>query len=107
MIIRMSHSIPFAVLGGFIMLAIYKFKDYRLAAISFSAVISHIAFDVFLAEQFGLNPEFPLFSPFSVDIIVLPGHSWLFLEIFAFSVVGIVALMNRKFGKNRSQLNTN
>ena len=100
MIVRMSHSIPFAILVGFIMLGISKFKDFRLAAISFSAVISHLAFDIWLAGQSGWNStQFPLFSPFLVDIIPLSGYSWLFLEIFAFGVVGIIAFMNRKFGK--------
>ncbi len=32
MISRMSHSIPFAIIVSFIMLAISKFRDYRLAA---------------------------------------------------------------------------
>ena len=48
MIARMGHSIPFAILVGFIMLAISKFRDFRLAAISFAAVISHLAFDLSL-----------------------------------------------------------
>jgi len=100
MISRMGHSIPFAILVGFIMLIISKFRDIRLAAISFSAVISHIAFDIWLGQQIGLDGSgFPLFSPFLVDIIPLSGYSWLFLEIFAFGVVGIIAFMNRKFGK--------
>ena len=104
MIARMGHSIPFAIIAGFIMLAISKFRDYRLAAIAFSAVISHLAFDLWLAQQSGWNnTQFPLFSPFSVDMIVLSGYNWLFLEIFAFSVVGIIAFMNRRFGKVEKQ----
>ena len=100
MIVRMGHSIPFAILVGFIMLAISKFRDYRLAAISFSAVISHLAFDIWLGQQVGWDgSEFPLFSPFLVDMMPFSGYSWLFLEIFAFGVVGIIAFMNRKFGK--------
>ena len=100
MIARMGHSIPFAILVGFIMLAISKFRDYRLAVISFAAIISHIAFDIWLGQQVGWDgSEFPLFSPFLVDMIPLSGYSWLFLEIFAFGVVGIIAFMNRKFGK--------
>jgi len=100
MIARMGHSIPFAILVGFIMLAISKFRDFRLAAISFAAVISHLAFDIWLANQSYLNgTQFPLFSPFSADMIVLSGYDWLFLEIFAFGVVGIIAILNKKFGK--------
>ena len=100
MIARMGHSIPFAILVGFIMLAISKFRDYRLAVISFAAVISHIAFDIWLGQQVGWDgSEFPLFSPFLVDMIPLSGYSWLFLEIFAFGIVGIIVFMSRKFGK--------
>jgi len=100
MITRMSHSIPFAIIVGFIMLVVSKFRDFRLAAVSFSAIISHLAFDVWLAQQSGWNnTQFPLFSPFSVDMIALSGYDWLFLEIFAFGVVGIIAIINKKFGK--------
>ncbi len=88
------------ILVGFIMLAISKFRDYRLAVISFAAIISHIAFDIWLGQQVGWDgSEFPLFSPFLVDMIPFSGYSWLFLEIFAFGVVGIITFMNRKFGK--------
>ena len=107
MISRMGHSIPFAILVGFIMLAVSKFRDIRLAAISFSAVISHLAFDIWLANQFYLNgTQFPLFSPFSADMIVLSGYDWLFLEIIAVCVVGIVAFIDRKF-RNIEKINTN
>ena len=108
MISRMSHSIPFAIIVGFIMLAISKFRDYRLAVVSFSAIISHLAFDIWLAQQSGLNStQFPLFSPFSADMIALSGYDWLFLEIFAFSVVGIVAFINRKVAKKRNHIKIN
>ena len=108
MISRMSHSIPFAIIVGFIMLAISKFRDYRLAVISFSAIISHLAFDIWLAQQSGWNStQFPLFSPFSADMIALSGYDWLFLEIFAFSVVGIVAFINRKVAKKRNHIKIN
>ena len=108
MISRMSHSIPFAIIVGFIMLAISKFRDYRLAVVSFSAIISHLAFDIWLAQQSGWNgTQFPLFSPFSADMIALSGYDWLFLEIFAFSVVGIVAFINRKVAKKRNHIKIN
>ena len=108
MISRMSHSIPFAIIVGFIMLAISKFRDYRLAVISFSAIISHLAFDIWLAQQSGWNStQFPLFSPFSADMIALSGYSWLFLEIFALSVVGIVVFINRKVAKKRNHIKIN
>ena len=64
MISRMVHSVPFAIIIAVIMLYVFGKKDYRLAAISFSAIISHIAFDVWFVGQIypGSTSGFPLFS---------------------------------------------
>ena len=45
MVSRMSHSIPFAIIIAVVMLYVFGKKDYRLAAIAFFAIISHIAFE--------------------------------------------------------------
>ena len=94
MISRMVHSLPFAIIIAVIMLYVFGKKDYRLAAISFSAIISHIAYDVFLAGQIypGSTSGFPLFSPFTVEIIKFQGLDWLYLEILAIAIVGIIAI---------------
>ena len=64
MISRMVHSLPFAIIIAVIMLYVFGKKDYRLAAISFSAIISHIAFDTwFVGQNPGSTGGFPLFSP--------------------------------------------
>ena len=99
MISRMSHSIVFAIIVGVIMFIISKFRDYRLAAIAFSAILSHIAFDIFLRGQLtpGSPGGFPIFAPFSVDVVNFYGYDWIFLEILAFSIVGIVTFMGKKF----------
>ena len=98
MIARMVHSLPFALIIAVIMLYIFGKKDYRLAAISFSAILSHIAFDVWLTGQIfpGSASGFPLFSPFTVEIIKFHGFDWLYLEILAIVIVGIVSILNRK-----------
>ena len=98
MIGRMVHSLPFAIIIAVIMLYVFGKKDYRLAAISFSAIISHIAFDVWLTEQVfpASSGAFPLFSPFTVEIIKLQGLDWLYLEILAIVIVGIIAILDRK-----------
>mgnify|MGYP003323954082 CR=1 FL=1 len=98
MISRMVHSLPFAIIIAVIMLYVFGKKDYRLAAISFSAIISHIAYDVFLAGQIypGSTSGFPLFSPFTVEIIKFQGLDWLYLEILAIAIVGIIAILDRK-----------
>ena len=98
MISRMVHSVPFAIIISVIMLYIFGKKDYRLAAISFSAIISHIAYDVLFVGQIypGSTNGFPLFSPFTVEIIKFQGLDWLYLEILAIVIVGIIAILDRK-----------
>ena len=98
MISRMVHSVPFAIIIAVIMLYVFGKKDYRLAAISFSAIISHIAFDVWFVGQIypGSTAGFPLFSPFTVEIIRFQGLDWLYLEILAIVIVGIIAILDRK-----------
>ena len=98
MIGRMVHSIPFAIIIAVIMLFVFGKRDYRLASISFAAIISHIAFDVWLAQQTFPNSTsgFPLFSPFTVEIVQLGGLDWLYLEIVAIGIVGIIAILNHK-----------
>ena len=98
MIARMVHSVPFAIIIAVIMLCIIGKKDYRLAAISFSAIIAHIAFDIWFHGQIypGSTSGFPLFSPFTVEIIKFQGLDWLYLEILAIAIVGIISILNRK-----------
>jgi len=98
MISRMVHSLPFAIIIAVIMLYVFGKKDYRLAAISFSAIISHIAFDTWFVGQIhpGSTGGFPLFSPFTVEIIRFQGLDWLYLEILAVVIIGIIAVLNRK-----------
>ena len=98
MIARMVHSLPFAIIIAVIMLYVFGKKDYRLAAISFSAILSHIAFDIWLNAQVfpGSSSGFPLFSPFTVETIRLGGLDWLYLEILAIAIVGVVVILNRK-----------
>ncbi len=98
MISRMVHSVPFAIIIAVIMLYVFGKKDYRLAAISFSAIISHIAFDTWLTGQIypGSTSGFPLLSPFTVEIFRFQGLDWLYLEILAIVIVGIIAILDRK-----------
>ena len=98
MISRMVHSLPFAIIIAVIMLYVFGKKDYRLAAISFSAIISHIAFDIWLGGQIypGSTTGFPLLSPFTVEIFRFQGLDWLYLEILAIVIVGIIAILSRK-----------
>jgi len=98
MISRMVHSLPFAIIIAVIMLYVFGKIDYRLAAISFSAIISHIAFDTWLVGQIhpGSTGGFPLFSPITLEIFQLQGLDWLYLEILAVVIIGTIAVLDRK-----------
>ena len=98
MIGRMVHSVPFAIIIAVILLYVFGKKDYRLAAISFSAILSHIAFDIWFVGQIfpGSTGGFPLFSPFTVEIIKFQGLDWLYLEILAIVIIGVIAILDRK-----------
>jgi len=98
MISRMSHSIPFAIIIAVVMLYVFGKKDYRLAAISFFAIITHIAFDTLLVGQIypGSTGEFPLFAPITLEFFQLQGLDWLYLEVLAVGIIGIIAMLDRK-----------
>lgn len=88
---RMSHSIMFAVLATIILLLIFSRKDYRLATIASTSVLTHISYDIFDGGY-----GFPIFTPFVNKIIELPRTDWLILEILAICIVGIVSFLVTK-----------
>ncbi len=85
---RMSHSVTFAILATVVSLLVFSRKDYRLAAIVATSVLTHISYDMF-AGGFG----FPVFTPFVNKIINLPRTDWLILETSAILIVGIVSFI--------------
>jgi hypothetical protein len=98
---RMSHSIPFAILVSMIFFLILKGRDLKIAAVAFAAILSHIAFDMFLAEMMFLNSggstaEFPLFSPFQLDAITLQGGDWIFFEIIGVIIVIVMSYISKR-----------
>ena len=95
---RMSHSIPFAVIAAIVFFIIIRGKDLRLSAVAFSAVLSHLAFDVFLADVvFASSTKFPLFSPFVLETVKFQGLDWLGIEIVGVAIVAAVSyLVKRK-----------
>ena len=92
MVVRMSHSIPFAIIASIVFFIILRGKDIRICAVAFGAVLSHIAFDVFLADVL-LNSatKFPLFSPFTFETVSLQGLDWLGIQIIGVSIVAITS----------------
>ena len=94
---RMSHSIPFAVIVSIVFFVILRGKDIRMCAVAFGAVLSHIAFDVFLADVL-LNSDtrFPLFSPFTFETVSLQGLDWLGVQIIGVSIVAITSYLYKR-----------
>tara|TARA_B100000686_G_scaffold304461_1_gene342103 strand:- start:6140 stop:6751 length:612 start_codon:yes stop_codon:yes gene_type:complete len=94
---RMSHSIPFAVIVTIVFFIILRGKDLRICAIAFSAVLSHIAFDVFLADiAFNTTTTFPLYSPLILERTEFGGLDWLGIQIIGVSIVAIVSYLSKR-----------
>ena len=89
---RVSHSIPFAVIVTIVFFVLVRGKDIRVCAVAFAAVLSHIAFDIFLADvAFETYTKFPLFSPFTFETVSFQGLDWLGIQIIGVSLVGITS----------------
>ncbi len=89
---RMSHSIPFAVIVTIVFFVLVRGKDIRVCAVAFAAVLSHIAFDIFLADvAFETYTKFPLFSPFTFETVSFQGFDWLGIQIIGVSLVAITS----------------
>ena len=89
---RMSHSIPFAVIASIVFFIILRGRDLRLCVVAFAAVLSHLAFDIFLADVISnSSTTFPLFSPLTFERTELGGLDWLGIQIIGVSIVAIVS----------------
>jgi len=94
---RMSHSIPFAVIVSIVFFVILRGKDIRICAVAFGAVLSHIAFDIFLADvALNSGTEFPLFSPFTFETVSLQGLDWLGIQIIGVSIVAVTSYLFKR-----------
>tara|TARA_Y100000590_G_scaffold135597_1_gene155210 strand:+ start:422 stop:1033 length:612 start_codon:yes stop_codon:yes gene_type:complete len=94
---RMSHAVPFAIIVAIVFLIILRGKDLKLCAVAFSAVLSHIAFDTFLADiAFNSTTSFPLFSPFTFERVELGGLDWLGIQIAGVVIVAFVSYISKR-----------
>jgi len=93
-VVRVAHSISFALLAPICMMIIFGRRDFLLGAISFAAVFSHMSFDTFLDAG-----DFPIFAPFSEYITAFEGTDWIILQLIAVSAVIVAKLIMDK--KNR------
>lgn len=85
---RMSHSITFAILSTIVLLLVFSRKDYILAAIAATSVLTHISYDMFDGGY-----GFPIFTPLVNKIIELPRTDWVIFEVAAICIVGIVSFI--------------
>ena len=88
---RMAHSIPFGILAAVVMMLVFGRKDWRLAAISFGAVLTHISFDIIS----GRSGSFRIFSPFYIEKIYFQEFYWIIFLLAGFILVGIVTFFTR------------
>ncbi|HJT09682.1 MAG TPA: metal-dependent hydrolase [Candidatus Nitrosotalea sp.] len=86
---RMSHSLAFSAIAVVILMISFGRKDYRLGAAAFAGVLSHLSFDTFAGD----DGKFPLFVPFYNHDIIFPNIDWIYFEIAAVAVAGIVTLI--------------
>ena len=89
---RMGHSFVFAILIIFIMLFLFGKKDYFLGIISFTAVISHISFDILL----GRGSAFPLFAPLSTDFFTFQQSDWILVLISGILIVFSIKIIDHR-----------
>ena len=89
MIPRMAHSIPFAIVVVVIMIIIFGKKDLRLIAISFSTILTHISFDIFL----GGSTKFPILAPFTSEFFIFSGYDWIIFEIIAMGIIATASVI--------------
>tara|TARA_Y100001936_G_scaffold229102_1_gene250926 strand:- start:327 stop:938 length:612 start_codon:yes stop_codon:yes gene_type:complete len=102
---RMSHSIPFAILVSIVFFIILRGKDIRICAVAFAAVLSHLAFDIFLVDvSFGSGTKFPLFSPFTFETVSFQGLDWLGIQVIG---VVLVAITSYFYKRNEIKLKNN
>ena len=94
---RMSHSIPFAIIVTIVFFVIARGRDIRVCAVAFAAVLSHLAFDIFLADvAFGSSTKFPLFSPFTFETVKFQGLDWLGIEVMGVVIVAVVSYFYKR-----------
>lgn len=89
---RMSHSILFGAIATAILLISFGRRDARLGAAVFAGILSHLSFDTFAGD----DGKFPLFVPFYSHAIIFPNIDWIWFEVAAVAVAGIVTIILAK-----------
>jgi len=101
MISRMAHSITFGIIAAVAMMIIFGKKDILLGAIAFSAIFSHISYDVLLSG----STNFPFLVPFIRDGIDFGGLDWILYQVLAILIVLTISILVRKKYRSIGKLN--
>ena len=92
---RMGHSFVFGIFAFLLMPLFSGKRDIVIGSLGMAAVLSHISFDAFRGSGY-----FPLFVPFSDDLVYLREYDWLFFQIVAFALVLFTSFISKKLSKN-------
>ncbi|SRR5579885_221199 len=86
---RISHSFAFSVIAVITLMISFGRRDVKLGAAAFVGVLSHLSYDTFAGE----DGKFPLFVPFYNHQITFPNIDWVYFELAAVAVSGIVTIL--------------
>ena len=89
---RMAHSVTFGILSVVVMMLVFGRKDWRLGAISFGAILTHMSFDIIS----GRSGSFRIFSPFYNENIYFQEFYWIVFLLAGFVLVGTVTFFTRR-----------
>ncbi|MBI5145653.1 MAG: hypothetical protein HZA84_00350 [Thaumarchaeota archaeon] len=88
---RMAHSVLFGLISIPLMMFFIGKKDYLLGAVSLSAVLAHVSFDILL----GGTTSFPLFIPVINKMVSFQEYDWITFLLIAIAVVGITRIVTK------------
>lgn len=88
---RMAHSVLFGLISIPIMMLFVGKKDYLLGAVSFSAVLAHVSFDILL----GGTTTFPLYIPVINKMVSFQGYDWITFLLIGITIVGITRIITK------------
>ena len=97
---RLGHSIAFALMAVPLTMYLMGKRDMILGAVSFTAVFSHISFDILL----GGTSAFPLFILFQNKMTVYQGYDWVFFLLAAIVIVGVSTLLTKRMQPSKQSL---
>ncbi len=89
---RMAHSVTFGILSVVVMMLVFGRKDWRLGAISFGAILTHMSFDIISRRSW----SFRIFSPFYNENIPFQEFYWIVFLLAGFVLVGTVTFFTRR-----------